>query len=237
MTFIDYRHQATLYAQAYSKLEITGTQYLAFRDIPNIIKNYVKGNKVLDYGCGVGKSTTFLKSLELDVEGVDINEEMLRIANLNDPKGIYKLIKSGNIPAENNTYDLVFSSWVMMEVESKEELVNISKEIARVLKNGGIFIMLVCNENTYNRDWLSENTEFPENQNLTSGSTVRMFFKNIDLSIYDYFWTKEDYKYMLDQADLKIINIHQPLGTDQDGYPWVNEKTISPVSIYVASKN
>ncbi|WP_341788044.1 class I SAM-dependent methyltransferase [Rickettsia endosymbiont of Lasioglossum villosulum] len=120
MTLIDYRHQATLYAQAYSKLYLSGTGYLAFRDIPNIIKNHITGNKVLDYGCGAGKSTIFLKSLGLDVTGVDINEEMIKIASSNDPVGTYNLIKSGNIPAEDNTFNLVFSSWVMMEVASKE---------------------------------------------------------------------------------------------------------------------
>lgn len=236
MTLIDYRHQATLYAQAYSKLDLTGTGYLAFRDIPNIIKNHITGNKVLDYGCGAGKSTIFLKSLGLDVTRVDINEEMIKIASSNDPVGIYNIIKSGNIPAEDNTFDLVFSSWVMMEVASKEELAKITKEIARVLKNDGIFIMLVCNENTYNRDWLSENTEFPENQNLTSGCKVKILFKNINLSIYDYFWSEEDYKSMLDQANFKILNIHKPLGTDQDGYNWINEKIISPFSIFIAQK-
>ena len=146
-----------------------------------------------------------MKSLGLDVTGVDINEEMIKIASSNDPVGIYNIIKSSNIPAEDNTFDLVFSSWVMMEVASKEELAKIAKEIARVLKNNGIFIMLVCNENTYNRDWLSENTEFPENQNLTSGCKVKILFKNINLSIYDYFWSEEDYKSMLDQANFKII--------------------------------
>ncbi|HJD63271.1 MAG TPA: class I SAM-dependent methyltransferase [Rickettsia endosymbiont of Degeeriella rufa] len=145
MTLIDYRHQATLYAQTYSQLDLTGTGYLAFRDIPNIIKNHITGNKVLDYGCGAGKSTIFLKSLGLDVTGVDINEEMIKIASSNDPVGIYNIITSGNILAEDNTFDLVFSSWVMMEVASKEELAKIAKEITRVLKNDGSFIMLVCN--------------------------------------------------------------------------------------------
>ncbi|WP_341790990.1 hypothetical protein [Rickettsia endosymbiont of Gonocerus acuteangulatus] len=83
----------------------------------------------------------------------------------------------------------------MMEVASKEELAKIAKEIARVLKNDGIFIMLVCNENTYNRD-----------------------------------------RSMLDQANFKILNIHKPLGTDQDGYNWINEKIISPFSIFIAQK-
>ncbi|HJD61613.1 MAG TPA: class I SAM-dependent methyltransferase [Rickettsia endosymbiont of Columbicola hoogstraali] len=145
MTLIDYRHQATLYAQTYSQLDLTGTGYLAFRDIPNIIKNHITGNKVLDYGCGAGKSTIFLKSLGLDVTVVDINEEMIKIASSNDPVGIYNIITSGNILAEDNTFDLVFSSWVMMEVASKEELAKIAKEITRVLKNDGSFIMLVCN--------------------------------------------------------------------------------------------
>lgn len=226
------------YAQLYSKLDMTnGTRFLGFRDVPDMIKNYVKGDKALDYGCGPGNSSRFLRSLGFDVTGVDINQEMVNTAKSKDPTGEYHSIKSGRIHwTDDNTYDLVFSSWVMMEVSSKQELINIAKEIRRVLKSEGIFIMLVTNENTYNHDWLSENTEFEENRNLTSGSIVKVHIKDIDISLYDYFWTENDYKEILERAHLKLINIHKPLGTDQDGYAWVNEKIISPVSVFVAQK-
>ncbi|MEE8632751.1 MAG: class I SAM-dependent methyltransferase, partial [Candidatus Bathyarchaeia archaeon] len=50
-------------AEAYSKLEFPGTYYLAYRDLPKIISDHVKGREALDFGCGTGRSTRFLKRL------------------------------------------------------------------------------------------------------------------------------------------------------------------------------
>ncbi|PCJ24842.1 MAG: hypothetical protein COA94_07045 [Rickettsiales bacterium] len=60
--------------ELYAKYKITGTPYLPFRDMPNILNKYVEGKKALDFGSGAGESTIFLKSLGFDTIGVDINE-------------------------------------------------------------------------------------------------------------------------------------------------------------------
>ncbi len=48
-----------LYGELYAKYKITGTPYLAYRDMPDILKKYVIGNKALDFGSGTGESTIF----------------------------------------------------------------------------------------------------------------------------------------------------------------------------------
>lgn len=236
MALVDYRKSPDLYAKFYAELNITGTDFIAFRDLPELIKEHVNGQKVLDYGSGAGKSTLYLKSLGLDVNSVDINKEMLKAAKIRDPKGSYQLIDSAVIPAPDCTYDLVFSSWVFMEIGTKKELFSVIQEIHRVLKVGGVMIAVVCSEDTYNTDWLSQNTQFKENENLYSGSTVKIFFKDINLSIYDYFWSEEDYIEGITAAGLKIAKIHKPLGREDDGYHWLNETKKSPCNIYIAKK-
>ena len=67
-------------AAAYAQLEFPGTYYLAYRDLPEIIGHHINGRKALDFGCGTGRSTRFLKELGFDVIGVDISEEMITIA-------------------------------------------------------------------------------------------------------------------------------------------------------------
>src|SRR6185369_12500514 len=48
-------------AQAYATLECAGTYYLAVRDLPVLLRRYPPGGRALDFGCGTGRSTRFLK--------------------------------------------------------------------------------------------------------------------------------------------------------------------------------
>lgn len=231
------RSQSALYAERYSNLKITGTQFLAFRDVPDLIYRHVNGAATLDYGCGAGKSSAFLKSLDLCVDGVDINEKMVMQARQSMPTGNFQVLKNGRIPAEDEWYDFVFASWVLMEISSKEQLVATLSEVARVMKSGATFMAIVCSADFYNDDWLTENTQFEENKNLQSGCIVKMSFKEINLSLYDYFWSDDDYRQVIQEAGLNLVQVYHPRGKDDDGYTWVTEKLKSPFTIYIAKKN
>ena len=89
-------YENTVRAESYSKLEFAGTYYLAFRDLPAIIKSFVTGNQALDFGCGTGRSTRFLKKLGFNVVGIDISGEMIKIAKKMNPEGEYGLIRNGD---------------------------------------------------------------------------------------------------------------------------------------------
>ena len=71
-----------LYAKEYAELEVEGTYFLAFRDVPNLLEKYAKGKRALDYGCGTGRSTRFLKKLGFETIGIDINQHMLDKAKI-----------------------------------------------------------------------------------------------------------------------------------------------------------
>ena len=64
-------------ARAYATLQFSATYYLAFRDLPALIRPYNHGRRALDFGCGTGRSTRFLRNLGLEVIGVDIAQAML----------------------------------------------------------------------------------------------------------------------------------------------------------------
>ncbi|MCJ7459859.1 MAG: class I SAM-dependent methyltransferase, partial [candidate division Zixibacteria bacterium] len=100
------------YAEAYAKLEFHNTYYLAYRDLPEIIFEQVKGRKAIDFGCGTGRSTRFLQKLGFDATGIDISEDMIKKAREIDPEGDYRLVKDGNFSQlKENTFDLVLSAF------------------------------------------------------------------------------------------------------------------------------
>ena len=45
-----------------------------------IISNYINGRKALDFGCGTGRSTRFLRNIGFDTTGIDIAADMINKA-------------------------------------------------------------------------------------------------------------------------------------------------------------
>lgn len=56
----------------------------------------MKGSKAVDFGCGAGRSTRFLKKLGFQVIGIDISQDMLNIARVLDIQGDYQSVTNGN---------------------------------------------------------------------------------------------------------------------------------------------
>ena len=84
-------------AKAYAELEFPGTYYLAYRDLPSIVAEHVQGRMAIDFGCGAGRSTRFLRRLGFDVVGVDVAAHMLDRARERDPQGDYRLVPDGDL--------------------------------------------------------------------------------------------------------------------------------------------
>jgi len=234
MKVIDYDSLAVEYA----KLGIADTFYLAFRDIPDILAKYFVRGKALDFGCGTGRSTRFLKSLNFDVLGVDINHNMLEQAKGLDHSGSYLHIRKGNFPFRNASFDLIFSSFVFIEISSKKEIKNTLVGMRRILKTDGIIVIVTSSENSHMGNWLSFSYDFKENKKkIRSGGQIKILIKNIDVVINDYYWTEKDFKDLFSCAGLKVLDIFKPLGKKDDPYDWIDEGAIPPVTIYILSKN
>ena len=223
-------------ANIYAKHENVGTAYLAYKYLCALLAKYAQGSSTLDFGCGTGSSTRFLNDIGLDVCGVDINDAMLTEARSHNDNIIYKKINAGKIPYENNTFDIVFSAFVLLEVDSKERMLNILNEIYRVLNNGGIFIAVTGSTEMYSNPWLSLDCDFEQNKNLKSGDIAKVHLREIDLSVYDYYWTHQDYEDVINETQFTLLEHLFPLGNKSDPYPWVTEETKSPYVIYVLKK-
>jgi ubiquinone/menaquinone biosynthesis C-methylase UbiE len=237
MNFIDNKKELDKYASAYaSKTPPNSLKNLGFKHLAELFRKYNVAGQALDFGCGVGYSTNFLKSIGFNSVGVDINPKMIELAKENDRTGTYQLIKNSKIPYDDETFSLVLASFVLLEMSSLQQIENALIEISRVLKPGAHFAALVDNANMYKYNWSAINTDFPQNKNLASGKKVKVEFFEEGFSIEDYYWHREDYLTAMEKANLELLEICSPLADPNDGVDWKDEIRISPISIYFMKK-
>ena len=228
-------------AEAYAELEFTGTYYLAFRDIPQLLKKHISGKSALDFGCGAGRSTRFLRDQGFDVIGVDISEAMLREALRRNPQGQYLLMRQDDLAIlEDRSFDLVFSAFTFDNIPVHARRVDLFRQFSERLTSRGRIINLVSSREIYLNEWLSFSTrDFPENRRARSGETVRITMLDVSdrRPVEDIVWTDADYAEMFAEAGLQLIEVHRPLGNDRDPFRWVSEYTIPPWTIHVLGRS
>jgi ubiquinone/menaquinone biosynthesis C-methylase UbiE len=227
-------------ANAYAQLKFSGTYYLAYRDLPDIISKYVNGRKSLDFGCGTGRSTRFLKKLGFNATGVDISKTMIHQAKKIDPAGDYQIIKDEKFDQfGDETFDLVFSIFTFDNIPTNIEKERNLQEIFRVLRDEGVFINLVSSPEIYVNEWISFSTkDFPENKQANSGDIVKIIITDIGdkRPVEDIFFSPEDYRKLFINTGFKIENIYKPLAEESNQNKWINETKIPPWNIYILKK-
>lgn len=234
-------------ASKYAKLSLQGegTIYLSFRDLKEMIaKSFpnqaINHLKIIDYGCGAGRSTRYLKSLGMaDVLGFDISEEMIQQAKISDPNGNYQLISSASIPVNDESFDLALMSFVTLAIDNKNEIIRIFKELDRVLKKGGILLCLTVSEVFWNpkRRWISYEQDYPENYFPKSGQKSRLKITGINLELTDSYWKENDIIDCANQAMMSLVTLHHPLGKKEDGIIWKDENQFPPYTYFVFKKH
>lgn len=225
------------YAGSYAKLGFTGTYYLAFRDLPRILREHIRGPQTLDFGCGAGRSTRFLRASGFEVIGVDISDEMLCEARKLDPGGDYRLIEDGDFSQfSSKDFDLVLCAFPFDNIPTREQKVGIFRDLRRLLRNTGRIINIVSSPEIYTHEWVSFTAkDFPENKFAKSGDKVRIITKDFDgrRPAEDILWTDEAYREVYEVAGLQIVDTYKPLASGHEPYPWINETRIAPWVIYV----
>jgi SAM-dependent methyltransferase len=224
-------------AEAYSKMEFPGTYYLAYRDLPAIIAKHVKGKRAIDFGCGAGRSSRFLKKHGFDVTGIDISGEMIIKAKELDPSGDYRLIRDSDfslLPV--NSFDLVLSVFTFDNIPGKEQKIKIFKGLRGLLNKKGTLVSLVSRPEIYVHEWASFSTkDYPENKFAKCGDKVRIIQTDIEDTrpVEDIVWPDENYREIFKALELNLVAHYAPLGKESEPYKWVNETKIAPWMIYV----
>ena len=127
----------------------------------------LRGKKVLEIGCGGAQCGIAMAKQGAYVTGIDISEKQLEFArNLAKKNNVNVKFYQGDIVSlkqiKSNTQDFVFTAWALHYVGDLEKCF---KEVYRVLKKGGIFV-------------LSTPHPFYDTVNSKTLKIIRSYFKN-----------------------------------------------------------
>ena len=230
-------------AAAYDQLEYPATYSLAFRDIPALIGRHRRGDgrRGLDFGCGAGRSTRFLKSLGYEACGADISAAMLERARARDPQGRYELVDDGDLgDAVPGPFDLVLSAFTFDNVPGWDRKVALLSQLRARLAPGGRLVNLLSSPDIYTHEWLSFSTrDYPENRRARTGDVVRIVMLDVPdrRPVDDVLWERADFLEVYRRAGLRRLEEHFPLGRPDEPYAWVSETKVAPWVIDVLEQD
>jgi len=198
----------------------------------------IKGKNILDYGCGNGKFSIYLASLGAAVVGIDASASQLEIAERDELSKITYFLESGHPEIETkfaNYFDDTVLNFVLCEISSRDEIVKVLKRINLLLKKDGHLIILNPNWDRSNgKDFMTHQMVYISD--LKSGCKVTTILKgNPSINIPDYYWSKQNYLDMLEEAGFADFEIYEPLA-EGDEYPWKDEKEFPPYLIIKSIK-
>lgn len=102
-----------------------------------------KTSAILDFGTGIGNSIPFLKKYFPDshLTGVDVSEHSLEIAQKRfSGQAEFVAFDGHRLPFKDGSFELVVAACVFHHIEP-ELRVSLVKEILRVLRPGGLFLL------------------------------------------------------------------------------------------------
>lgn len=209
---------------------------------PPKFKNvYEDRKRALDFGCGTGRSTRFLKSLGFDVIDIDISASMIAKAREFDLGGNYNLVpdSESRLQSLDLKVDLVLSAYTFDNIPTRVKKIALFRGLGRILSQEGCLINLVSSPEVYRREWASFSTkDFPENRHARSGDRVKIIITGVgnNRPVDDIVWEDSDYRQVYEEAGLELVEVHCPLGLKNEPYPWFNETEIAPWVIYLLRK-
>lgn len=127
-------------SEVYNKIanDFSHTRHSIWPSVAKFIDTFTESSLNADIGCGNGKNMLYKK---IQFKGIDICDEFVKICNDRN----LDVVKGNilNIPFESEIFDNVISIAVIHHLESRQDRINAIKEIHRICKNGGKYMIYV----------------------------------------------------------------------------------------------
>jgi SAM-dependent methyltransferase len=224
-------------AEIYGSLGIEGTTYeIGYDRVRESLGDGITGKVFLDFGCGAGRSTAFLKALGAGlVYGVDHNPSMLDRAVATKLDGAEFLLIADTIPLPDEAVDGAISLTVFVEIRTITAMSAVCTEVARVLRRGSPFILMSVSPMAFGHKFRSFG--YLTTEPLQSGSitTTIVTAPGGQISIDDTYWTEEDYRGALVQAGFTVGAVDYPRPRDPSAWS-TDEAAVPPFIVIRAIK-
>lgn len=136
--------ESKAYYQDNDHYEIFSRAEDATKEVEQYLVKEVEGKIVFDAGCGTGKYLKVIEEKAKKYIGMDLSSEQLKKATQKiNKKGTYLIL--GNlkkIPLEDNSVDIIISTWVLGTITNIEERELCLQELKRILKPTGKIILI-----------------------------------------------------------------------------------------------
>lgn len=120
---------------------VEANPYTALYEAPGLraLLPPLAGRRVLDAGCGGGRTSAWLVEAGAEVVGIDVSPELLRLARERLPAASFVLADLAEpLPFADSSFDLVVSSLVMHYLRDWEPPL---RELRRVLRPDGVLVL------------------------------------------------------------------------------------------------
>ncbi|MBU0899144.1 MAG: class I SAM-dependent methyltransferase [Nanoarchaeota archaeon] len=132
-----YKNIAKKYTETYSDKEYPTDKY-----VDQFVSMMPKEARILDAGCGDASYTDIFLSKGFSVEGIDISEEMIKIARKKFPKANFKIGDLRKVNLKEKIYDGILCMQGTCHIAKKYHD-HILKEFYKGLKEDGILFLTV----------------------------------------------------------------------------------------------
>jgi SAM-dependent methyltransferase len=201
-----------------------------------LLQRYLPNSYALDFGCGTGRSTRFLKELGFRADGIDISEAMLARARLRDPGGSYRWVPNDRTPdLPRQVYDVVLAAFTFDNIPTSAIKTGLLRSLRDALRPAGRIVLVVSTPDLYVHEWVSFSTRaFPENRRARSGDRVKIALLDVPncRPVDDILFTDAAYRQVFGAAGLQVIQSRRPLGVLDDPIAWTSETTVAPWTLY-----
>lgn len=143
--------------------------------------------KVLDVGCGTGLIHEYMTCEGREIFGIDVSADSIAVAKENNPTVDYSVYDGHILPYPNETFDFTYAICVMHHVQVTQWK-NFVSEMHRVLRPGGIAVVIEHNPFNPATQWVVRNSELDVGAVLLKPSQLKRFFNSAGMKD-----TKTDY--------------------------------------------